>query len=71
MSLSYRDVRRENESENDKIRNRIDSDDYNDMLDIMEWEHTFGRGSRPCGGVDCVTFYVVSIKIRYVFDCLF
>jgi hypothetical protein len=61
----------ESESENDRIRNRIDSDVYNDMLDIMEGEHTFCRGSRRCEVVDYVTFYVISIKFRFVFDCLF
>jgi hypothetical protein len=65
------DVRCENESENDRIRNRIDNDDYNDMLDIMEWEYTFCRGSRRCDIADCVTFYAASIKFRYFFDCLF
>jgi hypothetical protein len=64
-------VRHENESENDGIRNRFNSDDYNDMLDIMEWEHTFCRCSRPCEVADYVTFYVVSINFRYFFDCLF
>jgi hypothetical protein len=78
MSVSYRDarvetwdVRRENESENDRIRNRFDSDDYNDVLDTMEWEYTFCRSSRQCNVADCVTFYVVSIKFRCFFNCLF
>jgi hypothetical protein len=73
MSVSYDDMRRENESEseNDRIRNRIDSDAYNDMLDIMEWEYTFRRRSRRCGIADCVTFYVVSIKFRSFFDYRF
>jgi hypothetical protein len=69
MPVSDRDVRGENE--NDRIRNRIDSDDYHDMLDIMEWGCTFCRCSRRCEGADWVTFHVVSIKFRYVFDCLF
>jgi hypothetical protein len=64
-------MRRENESENDRIRNRIDSDVYNNMLDIMEGEYTFCRGSRQCDVADWVTFYAVSIKFRYSFDCLF
>jgi hypothetical protein len=66
-------VIRENESENgnNSIRNRIDSDDYNDMLDIMEWECTFCRCSRQCEVADCVTFHVVSITFRCFFDCLF
>jgi hypothetical protein len=64
-------MRRENESENDRIRNRIDSDVYNDMLDVMQWKYTFCRGSRRCDVVDCVTFYVVSIKFRYFSHCLF
>jgi hypothetical protein len=64
-------MRHENESENDRIRNRIHSDNYNDVLDIMEWEYTFCQGSRQCDVADCVTFHVVSIKLRYFFDCLF
>jgi hypothetical protein len=64
MSVSYRDMRRENESENHRIRNKIDID-YNDMLDIMEWEYTFSRCSRRCDVADCITFYAVSIKSRY------
>jgi hypothetical protein len=64
-------MRRENESQNERIRNRIGSDDYNDMLDIMEWEYTFCRCSCQRDIADCGTFYVVSIKFRYFFDCLF
>jgi hypothetical protein len=58
-------VRRENESENDRIRNRIDSDDHNDILYVMEWEYTFCRCSRRCDVVDCATFYAVYIKFGY------
>jgi hypothetical protein len=57
--------------ENDRITNRIDSDDSNDMLDIMEWECAFCPGTRRYEIADCVTFYVVSIKFTYFFDCLF
>jgi hypothetical protein len=55
-------MRRDNESENDRMRNRIDSDVYNDILDIVEGEYTFCRCSRRCDVADCVTFYAVSIK---------
>jgi hypothetical protein len=61
------EVRRENESENDRIRNRIDSDVYNDMLGIMEWEYTFCRVSRRCDAANCVTSYAVSIKFAIFF----
>jgi hypothetical protein len=64
-------MKRENESENDRIRNRIDSDDYNDILNIKEGEYTFCRCSRRCDVVDYLTIYVISIKFRYFFDCLF
>jgi hypothetical protein len=64
-------VRREYESENDRIRNRIDNDDYNDMLEVMEGEYTFCRCLRRCDVANSVTFYVVSIKFRYFLDCLF
>jgi hypothetical protein len=50
-----RENKSENKNENDRIRNRINSDDYNDMLDIMEWEYTFCRGSHRCDVADCVT----------------
>jgi hypothetical protein len=66
MSVWYRDLRREN----DRMGNRIDNDDYNDMLDIMEWEYTFCRCSRRCNVADCVTFHAVSIKFRYFFHNL-
>jgi hypothetical protein len=64
-------VRHENESESDRIRNIIDNDNCNDMLDIMEWKYTFRRCSRRCDVADCITFYIVSIKLRYFSDCLF
>jgi hypothetical protein len=60
MSVSYADMRGENESanenDNDRIRNIFESDAYNDMVDIMEWEYTFCRGSPRCEVADCVTF---------------
>jgi hypothetical protein len=64
-------MRRENESENDRMRNGTDSDVYKDELYIMEWEYTFCRGLRRCDVADCVIFYLVSIKFRYFSDCLF
>jgi hypothetical protein len=64
-------MRHENESENDRIRSRFDSDVYNDMLDIMEWEYTFCRCSRRCDVADCVAFYVASINFTYFFNCFF
>jgi hypothetical protein len=54
----------ESESENDRIRNRIDSAVYNDMLNIMEGELTFCRCSCQCDVADCVTFYIVSIQFK-------
>jgi hypothetical protein len=71
MPVSYRDVRHENESELDRMRNRFDRDGYNDIVDIMEGEYTFCRCLRRCDVADCVTFYVVCIKFIYFFDCLF
>jgi hypothetical protein len=45
-----------NENENDRIRNRVESDFYNDVVDIMEGEYNISRGS-PRGEVaGCVTF---------------
>jgi hypothetical protein len=63
--LSRHENENENKSENDRIRNRIDSDDYKDMVDIMEWEYTFCRCSRRCDVAECVTFYVVCVQFRY------
>jgi hypothetical protein len=60
---------KENANENDRIRNRVDSDVHNDMVDTMEGEYILCRGWARGGAADCVTFYVFYIVFIYVLDC--